>query len=75
MQRTFQIPNRNCRLIFHIPIPLSKGIFIFQILAIFKLYNAKSPLLPYTTFTSNFSQYLILIWTIVVTLLVKHFVI
>ena len=45
MQRTFKIPNRNCRLIFYIPIPLSKGRFSFKDLPIFKLYNVKSP--PY----------------------------
>ena len=41
----FQIPMRNCQLIFQIPISLSKERFPYQVLPIFKLHNVKLPLL------------------------------
>ena len=46
MQGTFKIRNGNWQLIFHIPIPLSKGRFPFYVLPIFELYDVESPLLP-----------------------------
>ena len=49
MQKTFKIPNMNCQLMFHMPIPFSKERFPFQVSPVFKLYNVKSPLLPQTT--------------------------